>query len=66
MGNYSSEAVVFSHMRGEIDEYLKNYGDGDTPPPWQTFTIANDIKDGNNHLVQKVFEGAFEVIGSLQ
>ena len=56
-----SEGVVFSHMRGEIDEYLKDYADGNSPPPWQTFTIANDIKEGNNHLIQKVFEGAFEV-----
>lgn len=40
---------------------IAEYGAEHAPPPWQTFTIPNDIKDGNLHFVQKVFEGAFEV-----
>lgn len=40
---------------------IAKYGAENAPPPWQTFTIANDIQDGNFHFVQKVFEGPFEV-----
>ena len=48
-------------MKAEIDKMIAEYGAEHAPPPWQTFTIPTDIKDGNLHLVQKVFEGAFEV-----
>lgn len=48
-------------MKIQIDEYIAKYGNENSPPPWQTFTIANEVRDGNLHLVQKVFEGAFEV-----
>lgn len=48
-------------MKSEIDGYISAYGDKDSPPPWQTFTIGNEVRDGNLHLLQKVFDGAFEV-----
>ena len=48
-------------MKQEIDGYISKYGDQNSPPPWQVFTIANDVRDGNLHLIQKVFDGAFEV-----
>lgn len=40
---------------------MEKYGNENAPPPWQLFTIPNNIQDGNLHFVQKVFEGAFEV-----
>jgi mannosyl-oligosaccharide glucosidase len=40
---------------------IEKYGTENAPPPWQLFTIQNEIQDGNLHFVQKVFEGAFEV-----
>ena len=48
-------------MKGEIDGYISRYGGENGPPPWQAFTIANDVREGNLHLGQKVFEGRFEV-----
>ena len=48
-------------MKEEIDALIAQYGQENAPPPWATFTVANDIKDGNMHVVQKVFEGPFEV-----
>lgn len=48
-------------MKEEVDNYIKKYGDQDTPPPWQVFTIANKPGRGNVHIVQKVFEGSFQV-----
>ena len=48
-------------MKEEIDAMIALYGQENAPPPWATFTVANDIKEGNMHVVQKVFEGAFEV-----
>lgn len=41
---------------------IAEYGAEQAPPPWQIFTIPNNIQEGNLHFVQKVFEGAFEVI----
>lgn len=41
------------------------YGNENAPPPWQIFTIANNIREGNMHFVQKVFDGAFEVSDNL-
>ena len=55
-------------MKEEIDALIAQYGQDSPPPPWGTFTIANDIKEGNMQVVQKVFEGPFEVsryFGSL-
>ena len=49
-------------MKTEIDEMIAQYGNENAPPPWQIFTIANNIQEGNMHFVQKVFEGAFEVV----
>lgn len=56
-----SEALVLSKMKEEIDAMIALFGEENAPPPWATFTIANDIKEGNMHVVQKVFEGPFEV-----
>lgn len=48
-------------MKNEVDSYVQNYGAENPPPPPQVFTIKNSPGDGNAHLVQKVFQGAFEV-----
>ncbi len=56
-----SEALIFAQMKEEIDALIAQYGEENPPPPWGTFTMANDIKEGNMHVVQKVFEGPFEV-----
>ena len=64
--NFSITALIFQHMKSEIDSYVEKYGQSDNPPPWQMFTIANEVREGNLHLVQKVFDGAFEVCPSWQ
>lgn len=53
-------------MKEEIDAMIAQYGQENAPPPWATFTIANDIKEANMHVVQKVFEGSFEVSQCLE
>ena len=40
---------------------IAEYGAEQAPPPWQIFTLPNNIAEGNLHFVQKIFEGAFEV-----
>jgi len=57
-----SEALLFGELKKEIDQMIAEYGAEQAPPPWQIFTIPNNIQEGNLHFVQKVFEGAFEVI----
>lgn len=59
-------AVTFTHMKQVIDAYIEKYGADNGPPPWQTFTIGNQPGKGNFHLIQKVFEGAFEVRGGVR
>ncbi|MCJ1250524.1 Processing alpha glucosidase I [Trapelia coarctata] len=57
---WQTKPLLFTHMKSQIDEYIAKYGNENSPPPWQTFTIANEVRDGNMHLIQKVFEGPFE------
>lgn len=48
-------------MKEEIDKLIEQYGQDNAPPPWTIFALPNDAGPGNMHVVQKVFEGAFEV-----
>lgn len=57
---WQTKSLMFRHMKTQIDEYIAKYGNVNSPPPYQVFTIGNEIKPGNLHLVQKVFEGPFE------
>lgn len=56
-----STALLFTHMKEQVDDYVTKYGSENPPPPWQVFTIGNEVRDGNLHVTQKVFMGAFEV-----
>ena len=49
-------------MKSQIDTLLGKYGEDNAPPPAQVYTISNEPGRGNLHMVQKVFEGAFEVL----
>jgi mannosyl-oligosaccharide glucosidase len=54
------KAVLFTHMKGEIEQLVPKYAEDNPPPPAQVYTIKHDPGRGNMHLVQKVFEGPFE------
>ncbi|MBK5650139.1 MAG: hypothetical protein I4N50_00800, partial [Rhizobium sp.] len=54
------KAVLFAHMKGQIDALIPKYGDENPPPPAQIYTIQHLPGRGNIHMVQKVFEGPFE------
>ena len=56
---WQAKGIIFSDMKTGIDAYVAEYGEENMPPPWQAFTVSNDIKEGNFHVVQKVFRGAF-------
>jgi mannosyl-oligosaccharide glucosidase len=57
---WQAKNVMFSNIKEEVDGYIAQYGQDNPPPASQLFTISNDIKDGNFHLVQKTFIGPFE------
>ncbi|MCJ1462541.1 Processing alpha glucosidase I [Pseudocyphellaria aurata] len=57
---WQAKPLLFTNLKKEIDAMVAKHGAENAPPPWQTFTIANEIQEGNLHFVQKVFEGAFE------
>lgn len=57
---WQAKSILFTNMKHEVDSLIGEYGQENPPPAWQLFTIANDIKDGNFHMVQKTFLGSFE------
>jgi mannosyl-oligosaccharide glucosidase len=56
-----TEAVLFAMLKDQIDEYVEKYTDQNPPPPYQLYTVKPNGGHGNMQLVQKVFEGSFEV-----
>jgi mannosyl-oligosaccharide glucosidase len=57
---WQTKAVLFAQLKSEIDQLLPKYGEENPPPPAQVYTIQHQPGRGNIHLIQKVFEGAFE------
>ena len=57
---WQTKAILFKHMKDEIDAWVAKNGDTNSPPPWQVFTVANRAGAGNLHYIQKVFKGPFE------
>lgn len=57
---WQTKAVLFAQLKSEIDQLLPRYGEENPPPPSQVYTIQHQPGRGNIHLIQKVFEGAFE------
>jgi mannosyl-oligosaccharide glucosidase len=57
---WQTKAVLFAHMKGQVDQLVAKYGEDNPPPPAQVYTIQHLPSRGNMHMVQKVFEGAFE------
>ncbi|KAI9685514.1 MAG: Processing alpha glucosidase I [Bathelium mastoideum] len=57
---WQTRPITFSSMKRTIDAYVEQYTQEDIPPPSQLYTIQQSPGAGNIHLVQKVFEGAFE------
>ncbi|KAL5339711.1 glycoside hydrolase [Aspergillus crustosus] len=57
---WQSKALLFSQMKKAVDESIGKHGSDNPPPPAQVFTVNNAPGEGNIHLVQKVFTGAFE------
>ncbi|KAF1961233.1 glycoside hydrolase [Byssothecium circinans] len=57
---WQAKAVLFSQLKSEIDQLMQKYGEENPPPPAQAYTIKHQPGRGNVHLIQKVFEGAFE------
>ncbi|KAF2427202.1 glycoside hydrolase [Tothia fuscella] len=57
---WQSKPLLFSMLKGQIDEYIEKYTQENPPPPFQLYTLKPDAGPGNMQFVQKVFEGAFE------
>ncbi|KAF2280533.1 glucosidase I [Westerdykella ornata] len=57
---WQTKAVLFTHMKSEIDQAVGKYEENNPPPPPQIYTIKHAPGSGNLHMIQKVFEGPFE------
>lgn len=51
---------MFAQLKQSVDKSLEKYGKENPPPPFQLYSIENDVGPGNTQLIQKVFEGKFE------
>lgn len=52
--------IAFSGFKQTVDELMKEYTQENMAPPWQAFTLQNDIRPGNMHMIQKVLVGDFQ------
>lgn len=57
---WQAKGIFFTQLKAEVDAALEQYGKENISPPAQLFTIKHKPGQGNGHLVQKVFAGAFE------
>jgi mannosyl-oligosaccharide glucosidase len=57
---WQTKQILFTQMKTSIDAYIQKYGEDNIPPPFQLYTVTSDAGVGNQHMVQKVFEGGFE------
>ncbi|KAI1375238.1 glycoside hydrolase family 63 protein [Hypoxylon crocopeplum] len=57
---WQAKQLLFQQLKAGVDDIIGEYGADNAPPPWQVYQLANQPRVGNIHLVQKVFEGAFE------
>jgi mannosyl-oligosaccharide glucosidase len=57
---WQAKGILFTQMKAEVESAIKEHGTDDPPPPAQLFTVKHAPGDGNVHIVQKVFTGAFE------
>ena len=57
---WAGKNVMLADMKDYVEGLAEEHGQEDMPPPWQAFTISNEPKPANFHMVQKVLVGAFE------
>ncbi|KAF2199000.1 glycoside hydrolase [Delitschia confertaspora ATCC 74209] len=57
---WQTKAILFAHLKSEIDALLAKWTQENPPPPAQLYTIDHAPGQGNVHMIQKVFEGPFE------
>ncbi|CAI7678678.1 unnamed protein product [Penicillium manginii] len=57
---WQAKGILFTQMKGEVEKTIEQHGTDNPPPPAQLFTIPHIPGQGNVHMVQKVFTGAFE------
>lgn len=58
---WQAKAIAFQTIQNEVKGLFEKYGENGMPPAPLAMTIPNGkVGSGNFHLIQKVFEGAFE------
>jgi mannosyl-oligosaccharide glucosidase len=57
---WQAKNVVYRQLSDSVQFVQENYAEEDPPPAWQVYKIENRPDTGNVHIIQKVFQGAFE------
>lgn len=58
------KAILFAQMKREVEAYVEQFGEN-PPSPAQIFTVPHKPDEGNIYMIQKVFQGAFEVCSGI-
>jgi mannosyl-oligosaccharide glucosidase len=56
---WASKNILIADVKPTIDRYAAEFGEN-VPPAYAAFTISNDPKLGNFHIMQKILVGAFD------
>ncbi|KAK2002070.1 mannosyl oligosaccharide glucosidase [Colletotrichum falcatum] len=57
---WQAKGMVFNLIQESIKHVQENYEVKEPPPAYLLYQIDNKPDEGNSHVVQKMFEGAFE------
>jgi mannosyl-oligosaccharide glucosidase len=57
---WQTKALLFNALAQSFQTWVSRFGQENSPPPWQFYTLEPKPESGNHHLIQKTFEGAFE------
>lgn len=57
---WRGKEIAFAGFKASVDKLVKEYPQDNMAPPWQAFSLQNDIRPGNIHMIQKAFIGNFQ------
>ncbi|CAK7263585.1 Processing alpha glucosidase I [Sporothrix epigloea] len=57
---WQAKQLLFRQLKETVDYVISKYDPTAAPPPWHVYQLSNQPGAGNMHLVQRMYEGAFE------
>lgn len=57
---WQARGIVYRQIQENVQKIQEYYSEENPLPPWVVYQLENQPGAGNTHVVQKMFEGAFE------